>query len=263
MSDPIKVIETDDGSKTLYDADRDVHYRTKHGARTESNFVFVHGSGLLQKPAPWQVLELGFGAGVNFVQTALACFQHYDHKQDQIQLEYHAVDCAPVAPALLEFHPGELGAMARQALSEAGDGHDVIEVSGFGGRIVLKLYPRQWLDFDQPELSADALYFDPFGPRTEPGSWTTECFEVAARHMSDTAILATYSAATHVKRAMFEAGLWAATADGPGRKREITFAAKTRATLDARQGVELLSRDKYLARNQNVARNKHPGHDDA
>jgi tRNA U34 5-methylaminomethyl-2-thiouridine-forming methyltransferase MnmC len=247
----IEVIETKDGSKTLYDCDRQVHYRNIHGAQTESKFVFINGSGITDRPitdrpitdtpAPWQVLELGFGAGVNFAQTATACLE-----RDDAQLRYHSVDCAPVAPELLEFHPGEVGEMARQALGAARRGDDMIEISGFGGRVVLRLYPTQWLAFDEPKLRADAVYFDPFGPRTEPDSWTTECFEVAARHMSDTGVLATYSAATHVKRAIFGAGLCVATANGPGKKREITFASRDAATLEARDGFELLSREKYL-----------------
>jgi tRNA U34 5-methylaminomethyl-2-thiouridine-forming methyltransferase MnmC len=247
MKDDIKIIETQDGSKTLYDASRDVPYRTKRGAQTESRFIFVDGSGITEKPAPWRVLELGFGAGVNFVQTALACLEH-----DDARLEYHSVDCAPVAPELLAFHLGEVGELARQALQhvqnrkEVGESDDLVQVSGFDGRIVLNLYPKAWLEFDEPALSAEAVYFDPFGPRTEPDSWTNECFEVAARHLSDTGVLATYSAATHVKRAIFKAGLWAATANGPGRKREITFAAKHAETLEAREGFELLSRDRYV-----------------
>ncbi|MFP4598871.1 MAG: tRNA (5-methylaminomethyl-2-thiouridine)(34)-methyltransferase MnmD [Persicimonas sp.] len=248
----ITVVDTRDGSKTLYDKDKQVHYRSVWGARRESRYVFVEGSGLTRRPAPWRVLELGFGAAVNFTQTVEACL-----RTPGATLDYHAVEYAPVEPSLLEFHRTEAGDIARRALAQLGETGEptAVEpallqpasVEGCDGRVRLNLYPTRWLDLSARDLLADAIYYDPFGPRSEPDSWSTECFEVAARHMAPHAILATYSAATHVKRAIFAAGLVAATAPGPGRKREITFAAHTPDILEGRDGLELLSRDRYLS----------------
>ena len=247
MNRHIDIIETADGSRTLYDRDRHISYRAKAGAVTESRFVFVEGSGLVARPGPWRVLELGFGAAVNFTQTVRALLEAGVER-----LDYHAVEYAPVAAELLAFHDGEAGELARRALGLAADGGQAVQVVGFDGRVCLHLYPMAWLDVAREldaggdTLRVDAVYFDPFGPRSEPESWTTACFALARAHMTPDALLATYSAATRVKRRLLEAGLHVGRANGPGRKREITFAAREPGVLEARADVELIDPAHYL-----------------
>lgn len=243
MAKHIEIVETRDGSKTLYDREKQVHYRNMSGARTESRCVFVEGSGLVARAAPWRILELGFGAAVNFTQT-LEAFE--THRAAGGRIEYHAVEYAAVAPEHLEFHDSEAGELARRALEQLQVDDGVARVTSDDGLVGLHVHPVQWLDFEVPEFDAHAVFYDPFGPRSEPESWTRECFENARRHIAADGVLATYSAATHVKRKLFEAGFWVASAPAPGRKREVTFASADRATLESRGGVELLSREKYL-----------------
>lgn len=238
---PVEVVETNDGSKSLYDSKRQLHYRSRWGARAESRHVFVEGTGITSSASPWRVLELGFGAAINFGQTVAALCEG-----DGGRLEYHAVEYALVAPNDLSFHAGVAGRVARRALKRVGRGDGPVRVEELEGRVVLWLHPIDWLDFDRPELSADAVYFDPFGPKSEPESWTADCFATARRHMAPKAVLGTYSAATAVKRAMFAADLEVATAPGPGPKREITFASPSRERLEARTDIELLDRQDYL-----------------
>jgi tRNA U34 5-methylaminomethyl-2-thiouridine-forming methyltransferase MnmC len=232
----IDIVETGDGSKTLHDRDRDLHYRSTHGARQESNHVFVHGTGLTEVAPPWTVLELGFGAAVNFTGTVSAL-------PPDGRLTYHAVEYAPVEPEYVGFHEGLGGDIAAEALRRVNRGDEEVVVVSGDGCIELHLHLLEWTEFRVAGVTADAVYFDPFGPRNEPDSWTARCFEVARDHMGPEAVLGTYSAASDVKRAMFEAGLHVASAPGPGRKREVTFASLSREAL---QSYELLSRDTYL-----------------
>mgnify|MGYP006286076307 CR=1 FL=1 len=244
--DAIDTVRTGDGSHTLVDHRRDVHYSSMHGARDESRHIFVEGTGLAERPTPWRVLELGFGAGINFVQTALAFRRGGD--DDPGRLIYHSVDYAPVCPEDVDFHEGSPGAMVRRALAgvEVEDPQPV-EVESEDERIRLVLHPTSWRRLDLPDLGADAVFFDPFGPRNEPDSWQSTCFEVARAHMTDEALLGTYSAASAVKRAMFQAGFAVASTAGPGPKREITYAATSEARLRrVLDDPELLSADRYL-----------------
>ncbi|MFB6262634.1 MAG: MnmC family methyltransferase, partial [Bradymonadaceae bacterium] len=121
--------------------------------------------------------------------------------------------------------------LARRALASAREPHSPVRVSGPDGRIELVLHLREWTTFDA-DLSADAVYYDPFGPKAEPESWTVECFEMAREQIADDALLGTYSAASDVKRAMAEAGFAVATAPGTGRKREVTFASPSPEALE-------------------------------
>lgn len=236
--DNVDVFETRDGSRTLVDRDREAHYSSTHGAEDESRHIYIRGTRVIERPSPWRVLELGFGAGVNFVQTARAA------RERGYALDYHAVEYAPVDPDLVTFHDGEPGDLVRRALEAIDlETPSPVEVTDSTGDIGLVLHPVEWCSLDLEDFEADAVYFDPFGPRKEPDSWRTACFHVAREHMQSDAVLGTYSAATRVKRAMFHAGLAVASAPGPGPKREITFASPSREPLAS---YELLSDDDYL-----------------
>lgn len=77
-----------------------------------------------------------------------------------------------------------------------------------------------------PENYFDAVFFDPFSPKTAPEMWRKEFFAGVYRVMKDSATLATYSCARMVRENMSEAGLF--YDDGPivGRRGPGTIATK-------------------------------------
>lgn len=72
----------------------------------------------------------------------------------------------------------------------------------------------------------DAIFFDPFSPKTAPEMWQIPFFEQMYRVMKDSAILATYSCARMARNNMSKAGLM--YDDGPivGRRGPGTIAMK-------------------------------------
>ncbi|MBI3291188.1 hypothetical protein HYZ76_02795 [Candidatus Falkowbacteria bacterium] len=72
----------------------------------------------------------------------------------------------------------------------------------------------------------DAVFFDPFSPKTAPEMWQTAFFEQMYRVMKHSAILATYSCARMARENMSKAGLM--YDDGPiiGRRGPGTIATK-------------------------------------
>ena len=72
----------------------------------------------------------------------------------------------------------------------------------------------------------DAVFYDPFSPKTQPEMWDLKLFEEMYRVMKDSAILATYSCARMARENMSEAGLF--YDDGPmvGRRGPGTIATK-------------------------------------
>ena len=69
------IITTSDGSKTIQIEDWDEQYHSIHGAIQESQHVFIK-TGLhhflnLHKPTNINILEIGFGTGLNAFMTAL------------------------------------------------------------------------------------------------------------------------------------------------------------------------------------------------
>ncbi|PIN76865.1 hypothetical protein COV17_00650 [Candidatus Woesearchaeota archaeon CG10_big_fil_rev_8_21_14_0_10_36_11] len=72
----------------------------------------------------------------------------------------------------------------------------------------------------------DAVFFDPFSPKTAPDMWGTEFFKEIYRVMKESGIMATYSCARIARDNMSKAGLF--YDDGPivGRRGPGTIATK-------------------------------------
>ena len=68
----IDIIETHDGSHTLYLQEIDEHYHSTFGAIQESQHVFIQAGFDLCKLRDIKVLEIGFGTGLNCYLTFLA-----------------------------------------------------------------------------------------------------------------------------------------------------------------------------------------------
>ena len=77
-----------------------------------------------------------------------------------------------------------------------------------------------------PDNHFDAIFFDPFSPKTSPDMWQIPFFKEMYRVMKPKAILATFSCARMVRENMAEAGLF--YDDGPivGRRGPGTIATK-------------------------------------
>ncbi len=90
----MEFVTTGDGSKTLFNAEIGECYHSKHGAVQESRHVFIK-TGLdhyVQTTGAIDVgiLEVGFGTGLNFLQTA-------DFLSDKsVQVEYVGIEGFPL-----------------------------------------------------------------------------------------------------------------------------------------------------------------------
>jgi tRNA U34 5-methylaminomethyl-2-thiouridine-forming methyltransferase MnmC len=245
---PLVAVETGDGSFTLKQTDGVLHYRCLQGARTESRYVFLEGSGLIAQPAPWTVLELGLGSGLNFLTTADAFLKQFPEGE----LHYHTLDHLPLAIDLFRsLHPErntdfpELVELLAEVLV-LGREQDVVTRSFRG--VHLTLYATPWDQAAVPaDLNALAAYHDPFGPRQNPECWTPECFAWVAQRLAPEGRLATYAAASEARKAMAEVGLWIATRKGSGFKREMTIAAHRPELLDGLKLVKRVMRDRIPA----------------
>ena len=60
---------TQDGSKTLYIKDLNENYHSHHGALQEANHVFIKNGLNLVNYYEINILELGFGTGLNALVT--------------------------------------------------------------------------------------------------------------------------------------------------------------------------------------------------
>ncbi len=91
-------------------------------------------------------------------------------------------------------------------------------------RAVLKTIYSKFRNF------ADAIFHDPFSPKVNPEMWTLEVFSVLRMMCKERGILATYSAATHVRRALHMAGFGVREGVSVGRKSPSTLASPSFST---------------------------------
>src|SRR4051812_18799956 len=72
-----KIIQTADGSNTLYNETIGEHYHSTHGALQESEHVFIEAGlkhAITLFPAEEiSIFEVGFGTGLNFLLTLAYC----------------------------------------------------------------------------------------------------------------------------------------------------------------------------------------------
>ena len=221
--DDIEQIRTEDGSTTLLHRKLNVTYKSLDGAISESEFVFLKSTKIDQRQSPWTVMELGFGGAVNFTVTAMTAIAAGKG------LLYRAIDHQPIPP---EYIIGESAPqrMARKALQYCRQKSKTAIVEENG--IVLELHPVGWQDVALPQSNAHAIYHDPFSPVVNPDCWNQNCFRWEFAHLAEDGILATYGAAGKMRRAMAKVGFHVAIAEGFGRKRERTIAAKRGEYLD-------------------------------
>ncbi len=212
---------TADGSLSLRSAALQEGYHSVHGAAQESLHVFIR-HGLHQvSAAPLRILEVGLGTGLNLLLTLA------DGTVRDREVNYVALEPFPPSLALVRAldHPAMLGradlrdAFDRMMDPEAGA---VMEARP-GFRFDRHARPVQDL---QDEQAFDLIYFDAFGPRTQPGMWTAAVFARLFRALVPGGILVTYCAKGDVRRTMVATGFTVDRPPGPPGKREMLRARR-------------------------------------
>ncbi len=96
-----RLVKTKDHSYTLYSDVFNEHYHSVNGALTESNHIFIqNGLHAVNKPSI-NILEIGFGTGLNAVLT------HLETTRQHLNVTYHGIDLYPPEKATLDaFYSG-------------------------------------------------------------------------------------------------------------------------------------------------------------
>lgn len=211
---------TEDGSHTLYVPEIDECYHSTHGSVQESNLIFIHYGFLESKEEEINILEIGFGTGLNAFLTLV------EAEKLAKKVNYTALELYPVetSKAILLNYP-ELIENSKRADFET------LHTSTWN--IEMEISPNFRLnkikgDFTKTNFSDkfDVIYFDAFSPEKQPEMWTPELFRKLYLCSSENAVLTTYCCKGEVKRAMKEAGFLIEKLPGPIGKREILRAKK-------------------------------------
>ena len=217
-----RLVVTEDGSNTLYAENYDEHYHSVHGALQESMHVFIN-AGLRQKLSNQtiDILETGFGTGLNALLTCIEAEKHKMH------VNYTSVEKFPIAAEM----SSKLNYCALTDVGRCNSFWNDIQqceweqmqpVSAFFN---LKKTEMNIEDINYKE-QFDIIYFDAFAPSAQPELWTEAIFRSMYNALRPNGILVTYCAKGVVKRTMKSVGFVVEALPGPKGKREITHCVK-------------------------------------
>jgi len=216
-----KIITTADGSKTIFLPDWNEQYHSKHGALQEAMHVFItHGLHVVNKEKI-NILEIGFGTGLNAFITFL------ETQKLSKTIFYTGVDHFPIQIDEIE----ELDHLSMFEEKLVKDEYYKIQSCIWEQQVEIsrnftlqkKAEQFENLQFDH---DFDLIYFDAFGPRVQPSLWTEEIFTRMHNALSLGGILVTYCAKGSVRRAMQAVGFETERLPGPPGKREMLRATK-------------------------------------
>jgi tRNA U34 5-methylaminomethyl-2-thiouridine-forming methyltransferase MnmC len=230
-----EIITTGDGSKTIHMPDLNEQYHSKHGALQEALHVFIemgleHFLKVTNSQAdlsslkgkryfhlePLQILEYGFGTGLNAMLTA--------QQEYHIPMVYTAVEAFPInEEEVLEMDYGQF--LKDQPLYEALHQSGWEENQEITSHLTLCKQQKTFEKIENKD-QFDLIYFDAFGPRTQPELWTEAIFNAAYKALKNGGVLTTYCAAGQVRRNMQIAGFMVERLPGPPGKREMLRATK-------------------------------------
>ena len=218
-----ELIETEDGSTSLYVPEMDETYHSKHGAWTESSHIFINHGFKLTDKSEVNILEIGFGTGLNALLTA------HHALEESLPTKFHTLEAYPVSSRLVselnfskqfdEIYPNkpcffnEIHQVDWEGWYKINDNFSIYKEE-------VKL-----LDW-RPKDTYDIIYFDAFAPEKQPNMWSEEIFQQMFDVLNSGGILTTYCAKGVVKRMLKKAGFKVKNYPGPPGKREITVAFK-------------------------------------
>jgi tRNA U34 5-methylaminomethyl-2-thiouridine-forming methyltransferase MnmC len=235
----VRIIETEDGSHSLFVPELNETYHSFHGALQESEHVFIR-SGLdylLQRDLDKnsqsspdkaevpnvKVLEIGFGTGLNALLTI-----RYLSQRPEMAIYYHTLEPYPLSLEVINslnyvklLHSQFLEAEF-QRIHNAPWNTPNINSNGF------TFYKEQTtLEDFAFHNQFNIIYFDAFAPNKQAELWTLEIMQKCYDLLEDEGILVTYCAQGQFKRNLKAAGFQVETIPGPPGKKEMVRAYKT------------------------------------
>jgi tRNA U34 5-methylaminomethyl-2-thiouridine-forming methyltransferase MnmC len=222
MQSKIEIIKTEDGSHSLYIPDMKETYHSTHGALRESEYVFIkNGLDLIETSNEINILEVGFGTGLNTFLTFL------ESEKKALKIYYQTIEPYPleedifsalnypdiIAPDksryFYDFHKAPFG-----------------EKVQFSKEFVFQKHFQKLEDLQLKPDQLDLVYFDAFAPSKQPELWSLENFEKVFGWMKNEGVIVSYCASGQFKRNLKSAGFFVETLPGPPGKKEMTRGKK-------------------------------------
>lgn len=207
-----ELVQTADGSFTLFIPEVEETYHSKHGAVQESMHVFIENGLRACNKEAIRILEVGLGTGLNASLTL-------QHAKGMVS--YCALEPYPLSKEILdELSTNKSNQLEMKFhLSAPNEWISIHEQFSFA-RMEMGL--EEFLSEDKFDL----IYYDAFGPRVEPGLWTLERMQQCFNLLNEGGVFVTYCAKGEVRRNLQSAGFIVERLPGPPGKREMLRAKR-------------------------------------
>ncbi len=221
-----EIKQTADGSHTLFIPALNEHYHSTNGSVQESRHVFIqtglHKAFSLFPDQPVELLEVGFGTGLNALLTCL--------EADKVnrKIKYTGIEAFPLENEIIQ----KLNFTQCLPQPEAGGFFQKMHKAAWEEKIeITDNFSLQKIRCPVQELEPGLcgyhlIYFDAFAPTVQPELWTEAVFGKLYQALKAGGILITYSSKGEVKQNLRAAGFTLERLPGPFGKRHMLRACK-------------------------------------
>jgi tRNA U34 5-methylaminomethyl-2-thiouridine-forming methyltransferase MnmC len=216
-----EVIQTDDGSSTIYIPEMDENYHSTHGAIQEAEHVFIqHGLRKMEEKGVMSIsiFEMGFGTGLNAFLTKIRA---------NSSIIYTGIEAFPVSEEELKAlnYVDQLGTEFKDKFDSIHNANwdEIVEIDS---QFAIHKVHAKIENYQLVTGSFDLIYFDAFGPRAQAEMWEIEILQNMYDGLKQGGALVTYCARGQFKRDLKSLGFELESLPGPPGKREMTRAWK-------------------------------------
>ena len=218
MKREIKI--TEDGSKTLFINDLNETYHSHHGALQEAEHVFIKNGLNRIENYEINILELGFGTGLNTLVT----LNEFLRNNKNNSIHYITIEKYPISEEEISqlsyanhfnFENNEEIYQKIHALTW-NETHELLPNFKF------TKFNCDFFNLENLEIPLiNLVYFDCFGAKVQPDLWEKPLFEMVKNKMNVGGLLTTYSSKGSVRRILKELNFEVTKLEGPKGKREM------------------------------------------
>jgi len=219
------IITTQDGSKTLHVDSLGETYHSKNGALQEAEHVFIRNGIKRLEREEINILELGFGTGLNVLVT----FNEYLISNTYKSINYYSIEKYPIElEEIEELRYGDLfdDLYVKEAFTRI-HSFDWDKLENIKDDFFLKKIKSDFFELKAMELPpVDLVYFDCFGSGVQPDLWEEDILKMVTDKMVPGGLFTTYSSKGSLRRILKYLGFEVEKLEGPNGKREMINAWK-------------------------------------
>ena len=222
----MKVIDTEDGSKTIHIDEINETYHSKHGALQESIHVYIKNGfryRISGNPIrPLNILEVGLGTGLNVVLTLL------ESNKFKFPVKFTSLEPFPLPSSIIN----QLNYNTLFSNQKVEEFFNLIHSEIWGDETLISNYLKfrklqvTIQEFDLKTNKFDLIYYDAFAPGKQAEMWHFDIFNKIFHAMNPGGILVTYCAQGQFKRDLKKIGFRVEVLTGPPGKKEMIRAIR-------------------------------------